>query len=1097
MTNVQYTLTYADGALANGRLVIYWKPFSMVGNVPVAGGMLDYDIVGGIVSVSLYPNIGAQPMGTYYTAKYELENGAVYEEYWRVPDLPTASLTQVKDDFPETPSVLINPNQLTNGGAQPGQFLHWDGVRWWPTWESSANFYPNFIGLTVTSNPANDIAVSGSPVTLGATVTMNVPDAGPTSRGVVTTGAQTFAGVKTFTGSPLTVQGDINITGAYKVNGTPVVSGVSSVFGRSGAVVAVNGDYTAAMVTNAVDQTGSYANPSWITSLAWAKVQDPTTTKGDLIVRGTAAPSTRLGVGTDNYVLTADSTQPLGVKWAIPGGAIDDTSNQRVQAALAGVLQGTRRQLNFIAGAGQTLNVTDNPGANRVDITISASGTGPASPSIYAVNGAVIGTQTQLNLIAGTNITLTGVNNTGANRVDVTVVATGGMSDPTTTKGDLLVRGASVVGRLGVGTDGQVLTADSTQASGIKWATPAAGGVSSFNTRTGAVVPAAGDYVAAQVTNAVSTIGSYADPAWITSLAWSKVNDPTTTKGDLIARGTAAPATRLAVGTNNQALVADSSQTLGIKWAAVVNTVFGRSGTVVATAGDYTAAQVTNAVDSTGSYANPSWITSLAWSKVNDPTTTKGDLIARGAAAPATRFGVGADGQVLVADSTQATGLRWAASATAPAGATGQVQWNNAGAFGASANLFWDNANARLGIGTSTPAYKLDIYQNAASSTTMRIAADYATGGAWTIIRGDSYSGANFSGGLSVAGYSARGSMAAPAASQANDIFMSLIGYGHTGSAFAVGVQVNFGTTTAWSATSTEGYINFFTTPSGGTASTERMRITGAGNVGIASANPQALLQVGATSNSSWDSDTVILPGSLRLAGYSSSNQVAFIAAQDGSGTNSIGMGFRTQSAGTIYDVMRLTAAGNVGIGNDASVLPIGGTTPALLIGNTAVAATSGALCLVGNTSNAGVLVGAINASNYNLAAADKRLVAIHFSTGSLASSGAVQFYAWNTAGNPLEVMRFQDSGNVGINNQSPVGILDVKANGSGYPNGFRLTASANTNSWGFVTVTNGDLYMGYNTGGGNPEHIFKSNGNILLSPSTGGNVGIHTSNPL
>src|SRR5215472_9462259 len=47
---------------------------------------------------------------------------------------------------------------------------------------------------------------------------------------------------------------------------------VSSVFGRTGAVVAVSGDYSVAMVTNAVDKTGSYANPAWITSLAWAKI---------------------------------------------------------------------------------------------------------------------------------------------------------------------------------------------------------------------------------------------------------------------------------------------------------------------------------------------------------------------------------------------------------------------------------------------------------------------------------------------------------------------------------------------------------------------------------------------------------------------------------------------------------------------------------------------------------------------------------------------------------------------------------------------------------------------------------------------------------
>ena len=45
-----------------------------------------------------------------------------------------------------------------------------------------------------------------------------------------------------------------------------------------------------------------------------------------------------------------------------------------------------------------------------------------------------------------------------------------------TTKGDLFVAtGASTPARLGVGSNTQVLTADSTQASGIKWATPAAG----------------------------------------------------------------------------------------------------------------------------------------------------------------------------------------------------------------------------------------------------------------------------------------------------------------------------------------------------------------------------------------------------------------------------------------------------------------------------------------------------------------------------------------------------------------------------------------------------------------------------------------------
>lgn len=45
-----------------------------------------------------------------------------------------------------------------------------------------------------------------------------------------------------------------------------------------------------------------------------------------------------------------------------------------------------------------------------------------------------------------------------------------------TTKGDLLTRDSSAVKRLPVGTDGHVLTADSTDPNGVKWAPSAGGG---------------------------------------------------------------------------------------------------------------------------------------------------------------------------------------------------------------------------------------------------------------------------------------------------------------------------------------------------------------------------------------------------------------------------------------------------------------------------------------------------------------------------------------------------------------------------------------------------------------------------------------------
>jgi hypothetical protein len=72
-------------------------------------------------------------------------------------------------------------------------------------------------------------------------------------------------------------------------------------------------------------------------------------------------------------------------------------------------------------------------------------------------------------LIAASTVTLTEPGAGGGSGIPASTV---------TAKGDLIVAtGAAAVTRLGVGTNGQVPTADSTQASGIRWATPASGTV--------------------------------------------------------------------------------------------------------------------------------------------------------------------------------------------------------------------------------------------------------------------------------------------------------------------------------------------------------------------------------------------------------------------------------------------------------------------------------------------------------------------------------------------------------------------------------------------------------------------------------------------
>ena len=348
---------------------------------------------------------------------------------------------------------------------------------------------------------------------------------------------------------------------------------VSSVFGRVGAVVAVAGDYTAAQVTNAVDASSSYANPPWITSFPWTKLSG-------------APNSGQIAVIQTPWLQTENAS----------GFNLDNVGAIGIGAASLGGNQLLNLVSNNNAGPTAVLNNT-NHNSNGTLLRFGSTGaTGPMAP-VWDINIDYLNSGgTDLNLVSGgTNrrLTILGNGNVG--------IAKTNPAYPLDITGDLNISGTYRINGTPLST----------------------GAVSSVFSRTGAVVAVAGDYTAAQVTNAVDQSQSYSNPAWITSYAWSKITgapafltDPTTTKGDLIV-GT--PAARLGVGADGSVLTADSPQTLGVNGAAAagggaVTSVFTRTGAVVAQSGDYTAAQVTNAVSVLGSYSNPAWITAIPWS---------------------------------------------------------------------------------------------------------------------------------------------------------------------------------------------------------------------------------------------------------------------------------------------------------------------------------------------------------------------------------------------------------------------------------------------------------------------------------------------------
>lgn len=135
-----------------------------------------------------------------------------------------------------------------------------------------------------------------------------------------------------------------------------------------------------------------------------------------------------------------------------------------------------------------------------------------------------------------------------------------------------------------------------------------------------------------------------------------------TTKGDIIAATGAAAAARVGVGIDGQVLVADAASAAGVKWAAGGSGATVTTGTIAArpAAGTLGSGNLYYATDTGQLFRS----TGAAYTAVdlNGIITTKGDMLAASAAGQLARLAVGADGSVLVADSTQTAGVRWATS---------------------------------------------------------------------------------------------------------------------------------------------------------------------------------------------------------------------------------------------------------------------------------------------------------------------------------------------------------------------------------------------------------------------------------------------------
>jgi len=433
-------------------------------------------------------------------------------------------------------------------------------------------------------------------------------------------------------------------------------------------------------------------------------------------------------------------------------------------------------------------------------------------------------------------------------------------------------------------------------------------------------------------------------------------------------------------------------------------------------------------------------------------------------------------------------------SASLTSGTAGQFAFYNVtgNVLSATSSIFANTTNSFIGIGTASPNARLTVSNNAGTPTTTIPAATVgyfaSADNANTFLTLDAY-GSQHSDLLL---RQARGTMAAPTASQANDVIGQIQARGYGASGFASGARASMQLNAAenWTDAAQGTYMTFSVTPKLSTTLTEAMRIDSTGNIGIGTTSPAAKLGINtggtngviigqvsdATTYGVLSFNSVTAAAShLGIAGGGGTDKALYVDAPSG-GTINLRIAASTE--------LIVDSSGNVGIATSSPNTNLTVTAPSGNIAKSVVAI------------NSQFLGTAVN-SNSN--------PAVYWSSGNDLRFGTSSEQSANTTF--TELLRISGTnGDVGIGSTTPSVPLTVTSasnlvgefDSGGSIGQFKLNQTAG-NAYSFVWArSSANKWYLQNTAADNLS-LFNSDANSnanILTITQAGSVGIGSSTP-